>query len=108
MRYNFWDAALVGMLSMTNLVKGLIDGGASTLVRAVMEPRFETAEPWEPLDVAFNRLLRTESSTLVVLDHERLIGLVTPEHIGDALTLGRALRERRQRLQLVSGEQRTA
>jgi len=91
-----------------SLVKGLADGGATTLARAVMEPRFETAEPWEPLDAAFLRLQRSESSSLVVLDRGRVVGLVTPEHIGDALTLGRALRARRQRLHLTSGKTRTA
>lgn len=100
---------VVGMLSTASLIRGLAEGGASMLARAAMEPHYETAEPSEPLHVAFTRLQREGASTLVVLERGRVVGLVTPEHIGDALTLGKALRARHQRLlQLPSGERHIA
>ncbi len=59
---------LVGVLTRANLLGSLRDGGGSRPVASVMERDFETASPWEALDVAFERLQSRRCAALVVMD----------------------------------------
>lgn len=90
---------VVGVLTHANIVKGLAEGGRELPVSAVMDQRFEVAGPWEMLDVAFERLENCECRALVVVHDGELVGLLTPESIGEMLTLEKAFRRSGERPQ---------
>ncbi len=89
------EGRLLGVLTRSNLVSGLKEGGAALPAATVMERQFETASPWETLDAAFERLQQCQCGVLVVVDDGRVVGLVTPENIGQLLTLEKARRASR-------------
>ncbi len=87
--------ALVGVLTRANLIQGLTTGGPDRTVAAAMVRRFETADPGEMLDGAFARLQGCECSSLPVVRHGRVLGIVTMENIGELMLLQDALRASR-------------
>ena len=91
-------SGLRGVLTHADLLKGLAGSGAQTPVGEVMQGRFETAAPSEMLEVALEKLQRCECRALIVVQDEKVVGLVTPENIGEMLTIDRALRASRARL----------
>jgi CBS domain-containing protein len=80
------------------LLTGLAGRGALTPVEEVMERRFDMVAPSEMLEVALEKLQRGEGRALIVVRDEKVVGLVTPENIGEMLTIDRALRASRVRL----------
>jgi Zn-dependent protease/predicted transcriptional regulator len=89
---------LTGVLTQAGLLKGLAGRGALTPVEEVMERRFDMVAPSEMLEVALEKLQRGEGRALIVVRDEKVVGLVTPENIGEMLTIDRALRASRVRL----------
>lgn len=83
---------LAGVLTHANVLKGLADRGKDEVARAVMERQFEIAEPQEMLEGAFERLQHCRCRALVVARNGRVVGLLTPESIGEMLTMESALR----------------
>jgi Zn-dependent protease len=86
------DGRLVGMLTRSDLISALSHGRPTT-VGEVMQRRFEAAAPDEPLDRAFIRLQGTECRCLPVLDGGVLVGLLTPENVGELLMVQAALEQ---------------
>lgn len=82
---------VVGVVTHVDVLKALAEGGPDVRVDAVMHRTFEKALPTEPADLAFTRLQGCDCRALVVLDHGRLVGLVTPENIGELLVFEAAL-----------------
>jgi Zn-dependent protease/CBS domain-containing protein len=93
------DGRLAGVLTHEDVVRGLAESGADTPVAAVMQRRFETTTPSEVLEIALEKLERCECRTLVVVRDDRVVGVITPENIGEMLTMDRALRAPRNRPQ---------
>lgn len=81
----------VGVLTRANVMNGLASHQLQVPVGQLMERSFETVEPWETLDLALERLQRSSVPALLVLRRGRVVGLLTAEHLSEALTLGRAL-----------------
>ncbi len=88
---------VVGVLTRSDLVKGMTDGGTDTLVGAVMQRSFATAHPSEMLDVALARLQSSSCRALVVVRGGRIVGLLTAENVGEMITMEEALRASRMR-----------
>ena len=58
-----------------------------------MRGEVETASPSEALDGALTRIHQGEGRVLMVMEHERVIGLLTAGNIGEPLALEAAGRQ---------------
>jgi Zn-dependent protease/CBS domain-containing protein len=86
---------LVGVLTTPGLIAGLAEQGTTAPIRTAMHDRFETADPDEVLDGALARLESSECPAIPVLRGGELVGLVTPENLGELLLLERVMRKAR-------------
>jgi CBS domain-containing protein len=86
---------LVGIVTHANVLEGLAKLGPDAPVKLVMQRNVPTADPGEPLQGAFERLATANGRALVVVRGGQVIGLITPHHIGEIVTMGKALRNSR-------------
>ena len=77
------DGRLVGVLTRDALVSALAAGRADISIREVMSREFQTADAHELLDVAFQRLQGRQCHVLPVLQRGQVVGLLTPENVGE-------------------------
>lgn len=89
------SGGIVGMLKRADLLAALAKSGDAAPVSEVMQRRFETAEPSEMAAPVFARLQQSEFRSLPVVQNSRIIGLVTPENVGEFLMVQSALRGER-------------
>ena len=82
----------IGILTRSDLVRGLKQHGAAAPVGSVIRRELEFAEAFEPLEAAIQRMRAQARSALPVLHHGGLVGLITLDTIGDLLTVRDALR----------------
>lgn len=80
-------ANLVGLLTHTDVSGATAVRGASLSVHQAMRREFDTASPLETLDGALSRLQRSALHTLLVVDNERVVGLLTARNIEERLAL---------------------
>jgi CBS domain-containing protein len=78
---------LVGIVTRSDLVRGLAERGPDVAVRTVMHTSFQTADPSEMLDAALERLEGCECRVLPVVRDGAVVGLVTPENVAELLML---------------------
>jgi Zn-dependent protease len=81
------DARLLGILTHADVLKGLAERGKSALVQEAMRRDFDTANPSEPIDGALTRMRQGACRILVVVENEKVIGLLTVGNIGELLAL---------------------
>ena len=77
------NGRLAGVLTRDALVSALAAGRASEPVGHVMSRNVQTADANELLDVAFRRLQGQPCQVLPVLQGQNVIGLLTPENVGE-------------------------
>ena len=77
------NGRLAGVLTRDALVSALATGHADVLVGHVMSREFQTADAHELLDVAFQRLQGPQCHMLPVLQRGQVVGLLTPENVGE-------------------------
>ena len=82
---------VVGVLTRADLLRGLSEKGGDASVAAAMTPRFETVQSSEMLDGAFQRLQGSACPALPVLQGEQLVGVLTPDNVGEFLAIRSAL-----------------
>lgn len=87
---------VIGVLTRRSLMTALARRGQSTSVRDVMQREFQTAHPSEQADAVFGRLQTADCRSLPVLDHTRLVGIVTAENLGEFLMIQSALTGKRK------------
>ncbi|MBI3880358.1 MAG: site-2 protease family protein [Verrucomicrobia bacterium] len=85
------DDAVVGILTRGDLMVALAQRGPATLVGEVMQRNFSTTQPKESLETAFARAQESPCACLPVLEHGRLVGLLTAENVGEFVMIRRAL-----------------
>jgi len=85
------DGRLVGMLTKSDLIRGLAEDGLHGLVRDVMREEFTTAGAFETLDAVLARA-PDGFETLTVVHEGKPVGMVTAGQIQELLLLQRALR----------------
>jgi CBS domain-containing protein len=85
------DGRIQGMLTRSDLVRALPAGGRTALVADSMR-ECPAAEASEMLETVLGRLQGRDCHTIPVLDHGRLIGLVTMDNVGEFLMIHAAER----------------
>ncbi len=83
--------ALVGVLPRTALIQGLATGGAQVRVVEVMKPGCATAAKNEPLEALLARLQEENAPLVAVVEHGRVVGVVTLENLSELLMVKEAL-----------------
>jgi Zn-dependent protease/predicted transcriptional regulator len=84
--------ALVGVLPRAVLLAALAERGSDARVGDVATRDFAIADPDEPLDVALTRLEAAACRVMPVMRGTALLGLITPEHLGEVLLVQDAMR----------------
>ena len=100
--------AVVGLLSAPQLVASLSRYSPDATVADAMTPVTAVADPLEPLDGAFRRMLEARQGALPVLADGALVGLVTTENVAELMSLQGALRRRGRNLRRVHDERLAA
>jgi len=85
---------VAGVLTRARLLQGLAGHGPDTAVLEVMDRDVASVGPDEPMERAFTSLREAPSSTVVVLEQDRLIGMVTLENLTEFIEVARSIRPR--------------
>jgi Zn-dependent protease/CBS domain-containing protein len=88
---------LAGLLTHADVLKGLAERGPEAAVATAMQREVEIAAPSEMLDAALARLQRREGRALIVVQEGHVVGLLTPENLGEMLTMAKAVSASRAR-----------
>ncbi|MGB9692680.1 MAG: site-2 protease family protein [Candidatus Sumerlaeaceae bacterium] len=88
------NGKVVGILTRAQLIEGLTKFGPDASVSNVMQRDFITLEPTEMLETAFAKLQSCECRTVPVVMKGRLVGIVTPDNVGEFLMIQSALSHR--------------
>jgi len=78
---------LLGVLAHGDVLKGLAERGKNSAVQEAMRRDFDTTNPSEPLDGALTRMRQGERRLLMVVDNDKVVGLLTVGNIGELLAL---------------------
>jgi len=75
-----------GLLTKEALIRALREGGPATPVGSMMTRDVPSIGHWHPLESSLQALTRSKAPALMVVDdHGRLVGLLTPENIGEMM-----------------------
>ncbi len=85
------EGLVVGILTRASLLDGLSQSGESGQVREVMQRQFLTAHPTDRVESLLERLGQVECRVLPVAAAGRLVGIFTPENLGEYLMVRAAL-----------------
>jgi Zn-dependent protease/predicted transcriptional regulator len=91
------DGRLVGVLTRNDLLTGLGRRGAEARVGDVMQRDFIAVDPHDTLRTALAGLKECDCRTLPVVQHGRLIGLVTADQLAEVLMIQQAARGEHRR-----------
>jgi len=80
---------IVGMLSRSDVRRGLAAASPDTPIAEVMHRRFPTADAGEELDAVLGRL-PPDGSAVLVTAHDHPVGLLDPRHIEELLAMRQA------------------
>jgi len=83
---------IVGVLARSDLMAALAKQGAGARVGEVMDREFPRVEADELLESAFARLQDSRCGCLPVMEHGRMVGLLTAENVGEFIMIREALR----------------
>jgi Zn-dependent protease/predicted transcriptional regulator len=86
---------VVGVLTRRDLIAALTRRGQAAPVAEAMRREFQTASPEEEAETVFARLDAAGCHSLPVVEHDRLVGIVTAEIVGEYLMIQSALRGER-------------
>jgi Zn-dependent protease/CBS domain-containing protein len=81
---------LLGVLTQGDLLKGLAGQGRDFPVQQVMSTELMTARPSDDLGGALSRMQQGECRVVMVVDDEKVVGLLTVGNIGERLALDTA------------------
>ncbi|HOM82761.1 MAG TPA: site-2 protease family protein [Armatimonadota bacterium] len=81
----------VGLLTRQDLVKALAEEGRDRRVGDVMRRDFQVVDAGEMLETAFQTLQQCECRILPVMYQGRLVGLLTPDNLGEFLMIQSAM-----------------
>ena len=84
---------IVGVLTHASLLRGLAEHGKQASAATAMQTHFEIVDPSEMLEAALERLQSSEGRTLIAVHQDQLVGILTPDSVGELLTMEKALHE---------------
>lgn len=87
------DGELTGILTKQSLLQAFSERDRSTPVSEVMTTDFAPVQESEMLIEAFEKMRAVESSVVPVLNRDRVVGLLSLEHLGEMMMLGSALKK---------------
>jgi Zn-dependent protease/CBS domain-containing protein len=87
------EGKVIGVLTRTDLVKGLSEKGPAASVASVMTTTFTVVEASEPLERAIERLQNAELPVMPVVRDDALVGILTMENVAEVLMFTSALRD---------------
>jgi len=90
------NGGVIGVLTRSDVLKGLTQFGPQALVGDTMQRKFETAKPSEMAETAFARLQSCQCRVMPVVDNDQLVGLLTVENLGEFIMIQAALKGREQ------------
>ena len=90
------NGGVVGVLTRTDVLKGLTQSGPQALVGDTMQRTFETASPSEMAEAAFARLQSCPCRVMPVVGNEQLVGMLAVENLGEFMMIQAALKSRQQ------------
>ncbi len=83
---------VLGILTRQGLIRALKEKGVDALVIDVMERGIPSVQEHSPFDDAFRLMQECGCPALPVVDHSgRLVGLITPENVGEMVMIHAAL-----------------
>lgn len=88
------DDGVVGVLTRGDLLRGLHESGADSLVGATMHRSFSVVAPDEPVDEVLAKLRECDCQALPVVRGRELLGVLNLENVGEYVMV-RAATERR-------------
>jgi Zn-dependent protease/CBS domain-containing protein len=75
-----------GLLTKDGLIRALREAGPGAPVLDVMEQQVPTLPSWRPLDAGLAMLNQSKAAALLIVDDAgRLVGLLTPENVGEMM-----------------------
>jgi Zn-dependent protease/CBS domain-containing protein len=86
------NGRLTGVLTQTDLLKALSNGGDRSNVASVSRSDFVTVDYFDMLESAFEKLNTCECHTLPVTRNGELVGLVTMDNLGEYMRIQAALK----------------
>jgi len=78
---------VLGILTRSNIVQGLAQGGNTAYVAEFMTRENKTANSFLPLDRAIDLLAPNDGIPILVMDEGKLVGMITNEHLSEFLLL---------------------
>ncbi len=84
------DGRLLGMLSRTDLIRGLQQEGPEAPVGRMVRMGTQTVEVSMPLELALIRMRNAQQQAAPVLSREALVGLLTLENVGELMLVREA------------------
>ena len=88
---------MIGILSQTDLIKGLQSEGDQANVGGWMQREVESVEASEPLEKVLQRLETSDCRLLAVNDSGRLVGIINLDNILELIKIQSALQESHER-----------
>ncbi|MEZ5402900.1 MAG: site-2 protease family protein [Bryobacteraceae bacterium] len=83
--------AVVGVLTRADLLRALTQLGPESPVAGAMRRDFQVVESTEMLETAFRRLQGCDCRVMPVVSRGKLVGLLTPENMGEFLMIQAAM-----------------
>ncbi|MBY0587572.1 site-2 protease family protein [bacterium] len=88
------NGQVVGMLTRSDVVEHVKSAGESVSVESAMTHEYCSADPFDTLEQAFFRLQESKCRSMPVVHRGKLVGLLTPENVGEFMMLRDAIARR--------------
>jgi Zn-dependent protease/CBS domain-containing protein len=84
---------VIGVLSRQSLLRGFAAQGGDGYVAGVMDREFVITSPEDDLQTAVEKMQSDQRSCLLVMENERLVGLVTVENLAELMVVRRLMQK---------------
>lgn len=93
------EGQLVGMVTRVSLLQAMSERDADALVGEIMDPDVAVMSPQEKVTRVYEEIVNGGSTSAVVMDGGRLIGMVSPDNINRYLLVQSSIKPPRRRRQ---------
>jgi Zn-dependent protease len=87
------DGQVIGVVTKNGVLEALAEVGPEAKVLAALDEGFEVTDPSEMLEPALERLQARSGKVLVVMRGSSIVGIVTPQSVGELMMMRQAVRE---------------